>query len=1160
MNYIFDFTNAVGRLFQLALLRTIDSQKRPTRRRISSKWQRLSLRAWSAACSNACYNACYNVCSIACSNACSVACSVACLLVCVFVVASPSASAGTNTSWLASLGSSGGSGGAGVGSHEVTIAGFPARILVGEGYTPGTPTFLAWYLHGDEGNHLTTGMDDIVNANNWVYVAPQAPPGVADPSIFPWDGRDGGSQTVNLNQIKSVLDYMIANYNVYTNMMFGAGASGGSWFYDLYAPSLTEYPTFFNMNCGAIGRGVVATPPDANYVMYSGLKYTIGTDDFLFGNARQSAPVYAGAGYQVETEFLLDVGHCAFNTGQKTQDYWQHIFDRFSGCCSLSIYDRNENYPLYDGTNSSFELEIQTLPTCGWTASVDVAWITLSETTGVGPTSLTYSLSANPNPTPRNGAIQVGDRILEIRQNPTDDMYEENDLLSTATDLTGQQGVPLSSYLGAGVQCDRDRYFFEVIPGEMHLSVQMLHRHSEGNLNMFLYDASNAQVASATSTTDNEFIEYDALAPGRYTLSISGANLCQGYDLVWSRGPIGCTYTVPSGTNLTANAGTYQLAVSATTGCVWYASGPSWVSFPPGQSGTGNGILNYSVAANSNGMPRTASIIISGQAFQILQTGSSAPCSYSVPAGASIGGNIAGYQVAVTTAANCSWSATGPSWINFPAGPNGTGPGNLAYNVTANPTSSQRIGVILIEGESFQVTQAGSVPCSLTITPPSIALPASGGSVVFSVSIPIGCAWNATSPVYSWGSINSASSGNGPGSFGFSADANSSGISRSAVITVGSQTVNIIQAGLPCTLSLSTNQYSASSEGSAGSVNIIAPDGCSWTATTSEAWITIPNPNVSSMQALDLSVTANTTTNSRVGSILIGSEILTITQAGLVCNLSLASTMQTISGGGGMTSVNILAPGGCSWIATASAAWITIPDSTASSAQPLDIVVAPNTASSNRVGSVSIGSDVFTITQLAATVVTQPDLVLLNPALIQLPQSSGGGFSITGQLANAGTAMIDLSAIVPSWNLTAYDGTNVFAAGMATFDSSLLVALLPGQSIPFSASSTVSNNLIYLEIQLDTFDEITESDELNNQIRLDVPHAIEDTNIDSSSVNISCLGRFGEVYQLMQRNDFITGSWNPIGGPRIAIFDGQILEFNFPLGSQTKAMFRIDRQ
>ena len=86
-----------------------------------------------------------------------------------------------------------------------------------------------------------------------------------------------------------------------------------------------------------------------------------------------------------------------------------------------------------------------------------------------------------------------------------------------------------------------------------------------------------------------------------------------------------CTYSLsPQSQSFPASGGTGTVNVSAGTGCSWTASSnAAWVTLSSGVSGTGNGAVNYAVAANTSTSTRTASLTIGGQAFAITQAGAS---------------------------------------------------------------------------------------------------------------------------------------------------------------------------------------------------------------------------------------------------------------------------------------------------------------------------------------------------------------------------------------------------------------------------------------------------------------------------------------------------------------------------------------------------------
>jgi hypothetical protein len=164
-------------------------------------------------------------------------------------------------------------------------------------------------------------------------------------------------------------------------------------------------------------------------------------------------------------------------------------------------------------------------------------------------------------------------------------------------------------------------------------------------------------------------------------------------------------------------------------------------------------------------------------------------CTYSISQPSQAFGASSGTgSVNVNTGASCPWAVTGnPGWITLTSGSNGTGPGPVNYLVAAN-TGAARSATLTIAGQSYTVTQAaggGSSCTSVAVSPTTKTVsPAAGiltGPSVF-VS-PGSCTWTAASNV-GWLSVTSGSPGAGNGSFGFSVQQNTTGISRTGIITV----------------------------------------------------------------------------------------------------------------------------------------------------------------------------------------------------------------------------------------------------------------------------------------------------------------------------------------------------------------------------------------
>jgi uncharacterized protein (TIGR03437 family) len=158
---------------------------------------------------------------------------------------------------------------------------------------------------------------------------------------------------------------------------------------------------------------------------------------------------------------------------------------------------------------------------------------------------------------------------------------------------------------------------------------------------------------------------------------------------------------------LAGGTGSLQLQ----TNCTWAAgSQANFISLTSPSSGSLNGTLTYSVAANVCVAARTGNIAVQAggssgplQTFPITQAGSTAnltltPASLSAPPTASSG------TLAIATDSSCSWSVySDVSWLTITT-TSGSGNFNLPYQIIAN-TSAQRTGSIHVGAQLFTVTQ-----------------------------------------------------------------------------------------------------------------------------------------------------------------------------------------------------------------------------------------------------------------------------------------------------------------------------------------------------------------------------------------------------------------------------------------------------------------------
>ena len=86
-----------------------------------------------------------------------------------------------------------------------------------------------------------------------------------------------------------------------------------------------------------------------------------------------------------------------------------------------------------------------------------------------------------------------------------------------------------------------------------------------------------------------------------------------------------CNYAIsPTSQSFSASGGSGTVNVTADSGCAWTATtSVSWIAVTTGTSGSSNGTVSYTVAANTSTNQRTGTLTIAGKTFTATQAGSS---------------------------------------------------------------------------------------------------------------------------------------------------------------------------------------------------------------------------------------------------------------------------------------------------------------------------------------------------------------------------------------------------------------------------------------------------------------------------------------------------------------------------------------------------------
>jgi hypothetical protein len=437
-----------------------------------------------------------------------------------------------------------------------------------------------------------------------------------------------------------------------------------------------------------------------------------------------------------------------------------------------------------------------------------------------------------------------------------------------------------------------------------------------------------------------------------------------------------CVFTIaPIANSVDASGDVGEVTVSTAEGCQWSATTEAdWivVSAPP--SGSGSGMVRYSVAPNS-GPARSGSMTIAGHIFRVTQAaGIALPpgCSYLLrPPALSLPAAGSSHAVSVVAGGGCSWSATSSvPWITITSGNAGSGDGTIGFNVAAN-TAGPRIGTVLVAGQVLTVSQsgAGAGGCGYAISPASGSFDAAGGpGPTVTVSTNAGCAWTASSNA-PWITITTGTNGNGNGSVGFNVASNP-GSARSGTLTIAGETFTVSQAGSAgCAYTINPSSQSiGASGGSATPVAVSTSPGCAWTATSGAAWISITSGGAGTGNGNVTFTVGVNTGNGRSGTLTIAGQTVTVAQAAAAtCSYAISPLTQSLAAAGGPgTPIAVASGDGCSWTATSNVDWLVVNSGGSGSGNgTVNFTAAPNLAA-ERVGTVTIAGQTVTVTQAAA--------------------------------------------------------------------------------------------------------------------------------------------------------------------------------------------------
>ncbi|MCG3192800.1 MAG: hypothetical protein DIJKHBIC_02047 [Thermoanaerobaculia bacterium] len=628
-------------------------------------------------------------------------------------------------------------------------------------------------------------------------------------------------------------------------------------------------------------------------------------------------------------------------TGTITAGGQTFTVNQASGCeANTSLVPTSAAFAWNGAASQTFQ--IQLAGGCPWTATSNDAWITITGgNSGSGTGTVTYTIATNVGPA-RTGTITAGSQTFTVDQ-----------ASGCAANTTLNPGNVSVAWEGAAGQTFQVQVAggcpWTAASNDAWITITGGSSGS-GTENVTFTVAPN--VGPARSGT---------ITAGGQTFTVNEASGCDAN-----------TTLVPASVSLDATGAAGQkFEVQLAAGCTWTASSnDSWITITTGSSGSGPGLVAYSVAANL-GPARVGTVTAGSRTFTVNQSEGCTANTSLVPASASVAASGAqGQAFQVQTAAGCVWTAaSSEAWITITGGASGTGSGTVTFDVAAN-VGPARVGTITAGSRAFLVNQNEGCSTNMSLLPSGASVAASGAQgQAFQVQAAAGCTWAAVSSE-TWITITGGTSGTGSGTVTFDVAANE-GPGRTGTIALGGRTFAVNQAegcaAAPATL-LPPSAHVEAAGASGLTFQVQKTTGCAWTASANEAWITLTGGGTGSGTGpVTYGVAANAGP-ARTGTITAAQQTFTVNQAdGCTANATLvpANASLPAAGANGQT-FQVEAADGCDWTAISGTAWITITSGTSGSGNGSVTYGVEANAGPARTGVITAAGHTFTVEQAAS--------------------------------------------------------------------------------------------------------------------------------------------------------------------------------------------------
>lgn len=592
----------------------------------------------------------------------------------------------------------------------------------------------------------------------------------------------------------------------------------------------------------------------------------------------------------------------------------------------LSSNSNTINYISVGGTEN-----IAITSNISWTISNNAAWLSVNSISGSGNANITATAASNTSILARNTTISIAGgallQIINITQAGANPILNVSPSSLTYVAAGGVYPISITSNFGWATTDDATWLSLSTATGN-------------GTTNI-----------TATATANGGVI------PRVASITISGGNLKQIISVVQNASSAVLTVNP---TNMHYAAAGASQAITISTNASWLAtSSGSWLSVSA-TNGSGNASINAIATTNTSTSARSANIVVSVvgsvQSISVNQAGATpvlgiSPNTYIIAA--------TGGTQAITITCNTSWQiSSDQSWLTANS-VSGTGKGIVNAVVAPNNTINKLTGNLTFsyptgQTTQFNVTVLGAAPI-LTVSNTTLNYAAAASTQ--NVNITSNTTWTVAKSD-AWINIASANGNGNNAAYQISVIANPTTITRTGSVTFsGANLVRIVtidQTGIIPILTASPstiNQIAA-----AQNTTLSITSNINWAINSAQSWLSFSTNAGNGSADISVISQSNTTLLPRIGLISITgatiTQVVTITQAGMVANLTVSTTQ--LNFGAAEQSMTLSINSNIVWTLTKSDNWITANDISGNGNVSNLITASINTNAVSRSGFITV--------------------------------------------------------------------------------------------------------------------------------------------------------------------------------------------------------------